>query len=291
MALLAALCIVVPVERLFCLHVEHGLRAEESKGDAEFVRDFCEKNKVNCRIMSIPPGKVTTLAKRRGIGLEAAARFYRHRALFREAARLDCQGEKTRILIGHTKDDMLELALMRILRGAGPAGLAIMPQNRGRILRPLLSLSRGDIIAYLKEKKLPWREDSTNTGDIFLRNRIRHRLIPLLSEFFPAWKKGITGMAETQSLASAFIAEEAAQRIAWKREKRTLVTDAGIFFAQSEIVREEALFQGINLFLKGEQGTGNWEQGLGSREKGAGSRYCCSLSEHDENQLLSNNNP
>ena len=244
--MLAALCAAAGRERLFCLHVEHGLRGRESKDDARFVRGFCEKQKVNCRIISIPPGKVQALARRRGIGIEAAARFFRRRALFKEAARL---GDNTLILTAHTKDDALELALMRILRGAGPAGLAGMPVKNGRFVRPLLSISRADVIAYLKEKNIPWREDSTNKDETFLRNKVRLRLIPLLNEFFPCWEKGIAGMAYTQSLSAAFLCEQAQRCIPWGYASGGLLTDAKNFFAQSRIIREEALFRGINTLL------------------------------------------
>ena len=238
---------VISKESIFCLHVEHGLRpAEESCGDAKFVRDFCEKNGISCRFVSVPPGKIKTYARRKGIGIEAAARFFRHRALSLEAEQL---GENTRILIAHTKDDALELVLMRIFRGAGPTGLTYMPVNRGRIHRPLLSMSRADIIAYLTEKKIPWREDATNADDKFLRNKTRHRLIPLLNEFFPAWKSGLIGLAKTQSHTAVFLANEARQRIQWKRQNGAVTTDAENFFAHPQIIREEALFQGIK-FLK-----------------------------------------
>ena len=102
MAMLAALCAVTQKENIFCLHVDHGLRpAEESSGDAEFVRDFCREAGINCDVVSIPPGKIALFARRRGIGIEAAARFFRRRALFRQAARL---GENVVILTAHTKD-------------------------------------------------------------------------------------------------------------------------------------------------------------------------------------------
>jgi tRNA(Ile)-lysidine synthase len=246
MAMFSALCAVVPKERLFCLHVDHGLRAEESKGDAEFVRDFCEKNGIGCRVESIPHGKIEFYAQHKGIGIEAAARHFRRRALFREAARL---GDNTLILIAHTKDDLLETALMRVLRGAGPAGLAVMPEKRGRILRPVLSFSRSDIINYLSEKKIPWREDSTNTDEVFLRNKVRRRLVPLLDEFFPAWKSGLTGMAATQSLAADYLAGEAKRRIVWEQNKNSFSTGEENFFAQDIIIREEALFQGVDLLV------------------------------------------
>ena len=243
---------------LICLHIEHGIRpAAESRGDADFVREFCEKRGIECRIESIPPGKIASFARARGIGIEAAARFFRRRALFREARRL---GKTTRILTAHTRDDLLETALMRVLRGAGPAGLAAMPQARGKIIRPLLSVTRADVLEYLTERNIPWREDSTNTDIAFLRNRIRHQLLPLLNESFPSWKSGLAAMAETQSLAAAFIRDEAKRRIKWRGSASpdprspildpSLYTDTETFFLQPEIIREEALFQGIDQYVK-----------------------------------------
>jgi tRNA(Ile)-lysidine synthase len=256
MALLCAASGIVPKEKLFCLHVEHGLRpAHESRGDAEFVRDFCEGRGINCRIISIPPGKIESFARRKGCGIEAAARRFRRRSLFKEAARLSREngGEKVRILTAHTKGDLLETALMRVLRGAGPAGLSSMPVSRGKMLRPLLSVSKKEITSYLAENKVSWREDSTNTDENFLRNRIRRKLVPLLDACFPSWKSGLLGMAQTQSLVSDFLAGEAETRIVWTREAGGLVTDAENFFARPQIIREEAVFRGANLLLKGKE--------------------------------------
>jgi tRNA(Ile)-lysidine synthase len=258
MALLVALLAlrsdgIIGKDALFCLHVEHGLRpAEESRGDAEFVRDFCKANGIKCRIENIPPGKIAALAQRKGIGIEAAARFFRHRALSKEANRL---GDKTLILLAHTKNDLLETALMRILRGSGSAGLSAMPVKRGRLLRPLLKMTRADVIEYLKTKNISWREDSTNTDEKYLRNRIRRTLIPLLNEAFPSWESGIFSMAETQSLTAAFIANEANTRIKWQKIARNanshaVFTEAKNFFAQEQIIREEAVFQAIDELLK-----------------------------------------
>ena len=218
-AMLAAVCALLPGQaapfRLHCLHVEHGIRpAEESRGDADFARSLCEGFGVPCAVVSIAPGKIAKTAKRLNTGIEAAARFYRRRALFREARRIEAEtGAPVRILVAHTRDDALENALMRILRGAGPEGLAAMPANRGRILRPLLSLDRARVLRYLQDKNLSWREDSTNTDARFLRNRVRHSLVPLLRENFPCWRTGLAAFAETQSLAAAFILDEGRRRV------------------------------------------------------------------------------
>jgi len=260
MAMLAALCAVISKDRIFCLHVEHGLRpAQESQGDAEHVRAFCEKNGINCIVESVAPGRIEAFARRKGTGIEAAARHFRRKLLFRHAARLDREsGGKTRILTAHTKDDALELALMRVLRGAGPAGLAAMPVSRGRILRPMLDISRADVIGYLTEKKIPWREDSTNTDEKFLRNRVRGRLIPLLNESFPEWKNGLCALAATQSLIAEYFSKNAQKSVTWERSASRaaggLVTDEENFFSVSEIIREEAVFYGIDkLASQGEE--------------------------------------
>jgi tRNA(Ile)-lysidine synthase len=249
--MLAALAAIgdKPALDLRCIHVEHGIRPmEESRGDAEFVRSLCEKFNIPCSVVSIPPGKVAALARARGIGIEAAARFFRRRAWFREAGRLEEGGKPALIVTAHTADDALETALMRLLCGAGPAGLAAMPVKRGRLLRPLLAVGRADVIAYLGEKNIPWREDSTNADTRFLRNRVRHCLVPQLNELFPGWRKGLAAFAETQSLAAAFIRAEAGRRIVWTQAAGGPCTEADLFFAQSAIVREEALFQALDRF-------------------------------------------
>jgi len=278
-AMLAALAAVSKTAELHCIHIEHGIRpAAESQGDAAFVRSLCEKLKIPCRIISITPGKIAAFAKTRGIGVEAAARHYRRRAWFREAARLEAESNgQVRVLTAHTANDALETVLMRVLRGAGPSGLAAMPVSRGRILRPLLALSRRDVLDYLNEKNISWREDSTNRDTQFLRNRVRHCLIPLLNEHFSQWQEGIAALAETQSLVANFIHSEATSRICWESvtreqglgtgEHRTenlagcqnaqiannnpqsLSTNTETFFAQPPIIREEALFQAIDRLL------------------------------------------
>jgi tRNA(Ile)-lysidine synthase len=251
-AMLAALAAVRehnPVFDLRCIHVEHGIRPEaESRGDAEFVKGLCKELHIQCKIVSIKPGRIAAVAKVRGIGIEAAARLFRRRAWFREAKRADA-----RILVAHTADDALETTLMRIFRGAGPSGLAPMPASRGRIIRPLITLRRSDVTAYLAEKKIPWREDSSNSDIRFLRNRVRHCLIPRLNESFPNWRTTLRTFAETQSLAADFIQNEADARVLWQplenSQNPALYADAGIFFAQPVIVREEALFHGIDRLL------------------------------------------
>jgi tRNA(Ile)-lysidine synthase len=231
---------------LRCIHVEHGIRpGAESRGDAVAVEALCAALAVPCSVVSIPPGRIARTAKRRGLGLEAAARIYRHGAWKAEARRVGA----ARVLVAHTRDDLLETALMRVLRGSGPAGLAAMPRERGLVLRPLLETSRADVAAYLAERGIPYRVDSTNADPAFLRNRIRLKLIPCLDEFFPSWRKSLAELAETQRLAADLLEAEAAARMPWAEEPgtegRRLSCGDG-FFSQPELLREEALFAALD---------------------------------------------
>lgn len=245
-AMLAALT-ALRKERGFvlrCFHVEHGIRpAGESRGDAAAVREFCKKLEVPCRVIHIPPGRIAETAKARRIGIEAAARFFRHRAWGREAARIGAG----RVLVAHTRDDLLETVLMRFLRGAGPAGLAAMPRSRGRVSRPLLDLSRSQVLAYLKERGIPYRTDSTNADTAFLRNRIRTRLVPFLDELFPGWRTSLVNLGETQRLTAEFLTAEAEKRIPWEAAGRIFRVSRDAFFSQPEILREEGVFLAADL--------------------------------------------
>jgi tRNA(Ile)-lysidine synthase len=237
--------------------VEHGIRpAEESRGDAEAVESLCAALGVPCRVVSVPPGKAAERARRLKTGIEAAARYYRRRAWEGEARRIKAAA----VLVAHTRDDGRETALMRVLRGSGPAGLARMPPARGIVRRPLIGLSRADGVSYLEARRIPWRTDASNGDNRYFRNRVRNRLIPLLEEQFPGWGKALDALGETQALAAGFIAAEARQRVIWEAPPACpagngqgpgLRTGAENFFAQPEILREEALFQGINRLRSG----------------------------------------
>ncbi|MDR1277503.1 MAG: tRNA lysidine(34) synthetase TilS [Treponema sp.] len=254
----AMLCALAALKReqgfiLHCLHVDHGIRpAVESRGDGEFVAELCKKLEIPCRIFSIPPGKIAAGAKKQGMGLEAAARYYRRRAWNREARRIGAQA----ILVAHTRDDLLETVLMRVFRGSGPAGLAAMPVRRGRILRPLLEFSRAGVLRYLEEKNIPYRTDSTNADNRFLRNAIRNRLVPLLADLFPHWQGCVLKLAETQRLTADFLAGEARRRVHWEERAGELHTGAADFFSLPPILREEALFQGADRLFGGVPGNG-----------------------------------
>jgi tRNA(Ile)-lysidine synthase len=152
-------------------HVHHGLRAE-ADADAAFVCALAEQ--LGC------PATVERVVVPLGAGRspEEAARVARHAALGRVAREVGAQ----RIALGHTADDQAETVLMRFLQGAGPRGLAGMPVRRGRLVRPLLEVDRAAVLAHLHAHGLGWVDDSSNRDLRYLRNRIRHELLPLLAE-------------------------------------------------------------------------------------------------------------
>ncbi|MBI4593124.1 MAG: tRNA lysidine(34) synthetase TilS [Candidatus Rokubacteria bacterium] len=159
--------------RLHVLHVDHGLRADSSR-DAEFVRA------VGARL-GVPVSVAAVAVERRG-SLEEAARVARYRALETHADRLGAQ----RIAVGHTADDQAETVLMRLFEGASVRGLAAIPPVRGRIIRPLLGARRGALRAELERAGLGWVDDPTNADPKFLRNRVRHELLPTLAACYDA---------------------------------------------------------------------------------------------------------
>jgi tRNA(Ile)-lysidine synthase len=156
--------------RLIVGHVHHGLRPE-ADADASFVEGLAAALGCAIRLERVVVGRG------RGVSPEAAARHARYAALGRMAAASGAD----RIAVGHTQDDQAETVLMRLAQGAGPRGMAGIPARRGRLVRPLLLVDRPAILGYLRAQGLTWVEDASNRDLRFLRNRVRHELLPLLS--------------------------------------------------------------------------------------------------------------
>lgn len=172
---------------IFVLTVNHNIRSEkESAGDAAFVLDFC-KNKCPCILAEIPKNKILEEARIRKTGIEDTARFLRYKE-FEKAADNFNAGY---ILTAHNKNDYYETVLMRLFQGSDPESLMGISFKRERFIRPLLNISRYEIEEYLKEKKILWREDSSNMEASYLRNKIRHNLIPALNLCFDGWQSGL----------------------------------------------------------------------------------------------------
>lgn len=183
----ALLCLLHGLQRewsldLSVIHVNYGLRGTESDEDERFVRRLCRRLAVPCIVRSADVSH--QMQGLRATSLQEQARDIRYRIMKEVAAG---QG-MDKIALGHTADDQAETILLWLLRGAGLTGLAGMPIVReGLFIRPLLTIPRRDLVAYLASREIEFRTDSTNAKSLYRRNRIRHELMPHITSLAPSF--------------------------------------------------------------------------------------------------------
>jgi len=180
---------------LSVVHVDHGLRPEAA-AEADTVRRLCDRLDVACHVERVavrqaPPWE----------GLEAESRRARHGAWARVARTVGA----TRIATGHTADDQAETVLMRLLQGAGPRGLGGIAPTRGLLVSPLIETRRSAIVEHLGARGLGWVEDPSNREARFLRNRIRHDVLPFLAELTGA--SVVEALCRSATLARRVVAD------------------------------------------------------------------------------------
>jgi tRNA(Ile)-lysidine synthase len=186
------------------LHVNYGLR-EEASEDERHCAALCERLGVRLEVLD---ASADGGAPARG-NLQAWAREVRYGAAQRIADRLDATIGRERldatigrerldaaIAVGHTASDQVETILYRLLASPGRRALLGMSESEGRIVRPLLRLTREQTAEYCNARDLPWREDESNLSDRYARNRVRHRLLPALRAVHPAAEGNVLRTAE-----------------------------------------------------------------------------------------------
>ncbi|MBS5511736.1 MAG: tRNA lysidine(34) synthetase TilS [Clostridium sp.] len=161
--------------RVFAFHMNHGIRGAEADRDERFVMELCERLNIS---LTVAHEKVETYAEKYGLSGEEAGRILRYRHLEETAERYQC----AKIAVAHHEDDDAETVLLNLFRGSGLAGLSGIRPVRGKIIRPLLCVSRKEIEEYLKEQGFSWCEDSTNRENDYTRNKIRNELLPWVKE-------------------------------------------------------------------------------------------------------------
>ncbi len=197
--------------RLTACHLHHGLRAS-ADGDLLFVRTLC-------RAWGIPlvaaRADTAALSARQKKGIEAAGRTLRYAFFERTADRCGCD----KIVTAHTLNDQAETVLLRLIRGSGGRGLCGIPPRRGRVVRPLLTVERREIEAYLAACHIPHREDETNHTDAYTRNRVRREILPLILRENPRFLKAASRLAAALRADESYLAAETdALKAAAKRE-------------------------------------------------------------------------
>jgi tRNA(Ile)-lysidine synthase len=173
---------------LTAVHVEHGIRGEESRKDAAFVQDLCRELRVPLLMFSVDVPKAMCIMH---CGMEEAARALRYDCFHK--AMWECRGDA--LLLAHHGDDQAETVLMHLMRGSGPAGLSGMahsiPFNGGLLVRPYLSLDHELLVKALEEEGFSWCEDETNSKPDGLRNKLRLQVMPVLESSSPGFKKAM----------------------------------------------------------------------------------------------------
>ncbi|MBE6941525.1 MAG: tRNA lysidine(34) synthetase TilS [Ruminococcaceae bacterium] len=209
---------------LSAAHFNHRLRGEESDRDEQFVRSFCDRYDIPLEV-----GSTQVVAGKKG--LEAAARDARY-AFFATLP--------GKIATAHTADDNAETVLMHLVRGTGLRGLGGISPVNGNVIRPMLTVTRQEVLAFLEEYCLDFVEDSSNKTDDFLRNRLRHHVMPLLKEENPRLAENLSDMAmELRWDAQALEALDTCQDVSRLREMMPALRSRALYrFLKENGIRE-----------------------------------------------------
>ena len=181
---------------IICVHVNHGIRGQEAERDEMFVRKFCTDNNINfeCAHFDVP-----TLAAETGESIEECGRRLRY-DYFSSVA------DNSKIATAHNLNDSAETFLFNLTRGTGIKGLCGIPPVRDNIIRPLSDCTREEIENYLAEENVSYVTDSTNFSDDYVRNRIRHNILPVMCEinsgFYGVFSHCIESLRETNDYIS-----------------------------------------------------------------------------------------
>ena len=195
-------------------HCNFQLRGVDSFKDQKFVQDFADENEIPVNITQFDTQAFAADYK---LSTQVAARDLRYNWFYEL---LEEEGYDY-VLTAHHADDNLETFLINLSRGTGLEGLTGIPEENGSIVRPLLHFTRAEILEYAKENNITWREDASNASDKYLRNKIRHHLVPLLQEINPNFMEAFQ---KTQS---------------YLQESAGLVEDASIMVYQQVAKQEE----------------------------------------------------
>ena len=259
---------------LRAMHVQHGIRGDEAVEDATFSRQQAELYKVPFLEYTC---SVPDYAEENKLGIEEAARTLRYKALKEEALRWQAEsGRKTKIALAHHMDDQAETILFHLIRGAGFSGISGMKAEELlseaekeaqyaanheanyevihevnqeanlegiRLLRPLLSLRKEEILKRLEELGIPYREDSTNRDKSYARNYLRLEILPALEKINAGAVKHLLEAAELFSETEAYFQEKATEWIARYGERKESSTGKCISLSIPQLKKENALFR------------------------------------------------
>ncbi len=210
-------------------HCNFSLRNEESDNDEDFVNELAKKYNFDFETKKFD---TTLFAEESGISIQMAARELRYNFFEEIRQKHNCKI----IATAHHADDNIETLFINLIRGTGLKGLSGIPVKTERIVRPLLFATRNEINAFAKRNNIKWREDSSNQSVKYMRNKIRHNLLPMIEEIKPGFSKqilrNIEHFSETGNLLKRILNE--------KIEEITFNSDNKLFIDISELLKSES---------------------------------------------------
>ena len=243
------------------VHIDHGLR-QEAGGDTTYVKRLCARWDVPVTVRHVD---VDALRREERLSIEEAARKARHTVFLEEASTTGAEA----IVLGHTADDHVETVLLSLLRGTGLRGLAGMAEQaesafmrpdgkRVPIIRPLLSVTRADVMKYLRERRLRPRQDASNSDPAHLRNRVRHELLPLLEDIRTGAAEAIGRASEDARRALEYLESQADD--VWRKacdtavDEQSVRIDRGVLRGTRVALRHVVLERAVNAMLGSAEG-------------------------------------
>ena len=192
--------------RLIAAHVNHGFRGEESREEAEFVKELARRLGIPCETIEID---VPSYIEETGKNAQLAAREQRYAFLLETAYKHGAN----RVALAHHADDQAETVLMRVLRGASPAGLSGIPlrrmeKNSVELIRPLLRIYKSDLVQYCEQRGLAYRIDSSNLKTKYFRNQVRIELMPLLERYNDKLAQALNRLADMAAAEDEYMQAE-----------------------------------------------------------------------------------
>lgn len=191
--------------KLYCAHLNHGIRGEEADIDEDFCKILCENYKIELFVKRL---NIPRLSKERKISEELCGREERYKYFDELSVRLGAK-----IATAHTASDNAETLLFNLARGSSIAGASAIPPKRGNIIRPLIEVTRDEIEEYCTVHGLYYVTDSTNLSDDYTRNRIRHLAVPALREINPSFEKCALRFSQNAAQAADYLNIQAEKAI------------------------------------------------------------------------------
>ncbi len=227
---------------IFAVHINHRIRGAEADGDQTFAEELCNKLGVNFICFK---KDIIAYAKELSLTVEEAGRKYRYDCFEKVALENNC----TKIAVAHNKNDLAETVIFNMLRGSGLKGMSGMLPVRDKVIRPILNVTRKEILDYLCENNQDYRTDSTNEGIDYDRNKIRHIILPAMEEINSGAVGHICQMAEEAKNSYKYIHNKALESYDGLSEAddfgKTISLDINMLYKSSPVLQEHLIHEAI----------------------------------------------